>query len=305
MDGEVRRFTKKEKIGWLCRLLLGLLFIVSGLLKFVSLEAFETYIFSFDVVGLTLSSFFARGLLFVEFAIGLFLVSTIWKREVELLTFVTLLAFSVFLLFLWIKGDGGNCHCMGEAFEFSPQESLLKNILYFVLLYFARYSFTFEMPSKKWWIGGIVMVCLLVPFLKLPAGLRPLKPVGFNEVEFQKLLSEEENLRNVMTKEKSLVCIFSVKCRHCKTAMKKLEVLLKRNSSTNVHWVVWGDESGLQEFLQETDVALRPHIFLTPDKLLPITENKIPLLLFFEKGEVIGKMSNSNFDDVKVEEFLK
>lgn len=305
MGDDVKRFTMSEKGGWICRLFLGLLFVLSAFLKFRSLESFEIYLFSFDVVNLTVASYLARFLLAFEFAIGLLLISTLWKRQVEVATFVSLLFFSIFLIYLLLKGEEGNCHCMGETFEFSPTESLLKNLLYLLFLFFSTKSLVWNVPQKNLWLAIIIAVSIVTPFVKLPVGLRPMKPVGFNQMEFQKFLSKEDDLRSLFERESSVICIFSVKCSHCKTAMKKMEVVLQRHPDAKVHWVVWGDEEGLSGFLKETEVSVRPHVFLSPDQLLPITEYNVPLILFVKNGEVIEKMSNSFFDDERADECLK
>lgn len=305
MSDDVKRFTMSEKGGWICRLFLGLLFVLSAILKFRSLESFEIYLFSFDVVNLTVASYLARLLLAFEFAIGLLLISTLWKRQVEIATLVSLLFFSIFLIYLLLKGEEGNCHCMGETFEFSPTESLLKNLLYLLLLFFSTKSLIWQVPQKSLWVAVIIAVSIITPFVKLPVGLRPMKPVGFNQSEFQKFLSKEDDLKKLFEQESSVICIFSVKCSHCKTAMKKMEVVLQRHPETEVRWIVWGDEEGLSGFLKETEVGVRPHVFLSPEKLLPITEYNVPLILFVKNGEVIEKMSNSFFDDERAEECLK
>lgn len=283
---------------YLSRCLLGLSFLLSAVLKFISLDSFETYVFSLDFCGLVLSSFLSRGLLLVEAFLGIMLMTTMFRKKVDLASFSLLAFFSVFLIYLIVIGEDGNCHCMGETFSFSPIQSLCKNVLFFILLCFATKSPEFPIKKTVLWTLLVFVVSAVFAFVKLPIGIIPPKETKFNEELYVQLEKRHEDLQVLRTEDRVAVCLFSVKCKHCKAAMRKLEVCRKESSENiPIQWIVWGDDEGLEKFLAETSVQQQPYFFLEPIQLMPITEFNIPLFLFFEKGKVVGKMSNATFDE--------
>ncbi len=300
-SAEIQEFNKtRSLIGLVLRLLLGLIFVLSSVLKFLSLEGFESYLFSFDVFSLTICSYGARLLLFGEMALGLLLMTTLYKRFIEWVALGVLVVFSFFLVFLWITGNEGNCHCMGEAFDMSPQLSLLKNAVLLVLLYFSTWSLQLKIPWRRIFLSILFFSSFVYAFiLKLPFGLRTERPIHFDERLYQELVMARPVLQEIQKKDFAVVCFFSVKCIYCKHAMRKLQVLLNNCPKACVQWVVWGTESGLDKFIEETNVTTQPYIFLDPRELMPITGNRMPILLFLQQGKIVGKMSNGSFDDVE------
>lgn len=285
-------------VGFVARQLLGLVFVLSSVLKFLSLEGFESYLFSFDIFSLTFCSYAARFLLFGEMAMGVLLMTTLYKKLLEWATLGVLILFSLFLAFLWFFGIEGNCHCMGEAFEMSPQVSLAKNAILLVLLYLSTWSFQLNIPRKRILLTLLFLSVFVYAFiLKLPFGLRTERPIHFDEQLYRELVMKRPALQEIQQKDFAVVCFFSVKCTYCKHAMRKLQVLLNNCPRASVQWVVWGTEADLAKFKEETGAVQQPYIFLDPRELMPITGNRIPILLFLQKGKIVGKMSNGSFDD--------
>ncbi len=290
----------RSLIGLVSRLLLGLTFVLSSVLKFMSLEGFESYLFSFDVFSLTICSYGARLLLFGEMTLGLLLMTTLYKRFVEWVALGVLVVFSIFLAFLWIVGNDGNCHCMGETFEMPPQLSLLKNAFLLLLLYFSTWSLQLNIPWRRTFLSLLFISSFVYAFiLKLPFGLRTERPIHFDEQLYQNLAMTRPALQEIQKKDFAVVCFFSVKCIYCKHAMRKLQVLLDNCPKASAQWVVWGTELGLAKFKEDTNITTQPYFFLDPRELMPITGNRIPILLFLQKGKIVGKMSNGSFDDEK------
>ena len=287
-----------NKIFYVCRCLLGLMFILSAVLKFISLGAFESYVFSLDFFNLTVSSYLSRCLLLAEASLGCLLISTLYKRVVDLLTLFMLIGFSGLLLYLLLIGEDGNCHCMGESFSLSPAASLLKNGVLFLLLFFAVKCEPFNVPYPRVVLALILLSSLVFAFVKLPLGWGTPRETKFNVEAYAQLEQTKPELMELKEKDVAVVCFFSVKCKHCKMAMRKLEVCLKNATvQPAIQWIVWGDEKELQAFEEETGVAPQSHFFMDPVDMMPITEYNIPLIVIYNKGEMKLKMSNATFDD--------
>ena len=280
-----------------CRLLLGLFFVFSAILKWISIDAFELYVYSFEFVNLSVSSWLSRILVFSELSSGLLLISTFYKKQVDLFVTLQLAGFSVFLAYLIAIGHDGNCHCMGEAFDISAKPSLIKNLFLFALLFFASKAKSFRSTQENLVSLILFLSAATFSFLKPPIGIVAPKETTYNQEEYRKLAEEYPMLKAADEKDNAIVCFFSVKCKHCKMAMKKLEVCLKHKPNADIQWVVWGDSLSLRSFMEENRIEERPHFFLSPMRMMPVTEYNIPLFLFMKKGEVVEKMSNSTFDD--------
>lgn len=296
-------------LGFVCRVALGVAFVVSAVLKFISLGAFEAYIFSFDVIDLTTSSYIARLVLCGEMSVGLVLITTLYKKWSEWLAFALLLVFSLFLLCLMAKGDESNCHCMGEMVYLTPSHSLLKNLLLLICWWGARKSLTFDLPHPRIVLSAILLLSVVFAMLKLPMGLHSSVTRQFCSTCYEKFEEERKDLSAVRKAHRGVVCLFSVRCTFCKNAMRKLEVLLNRRRRQGeapvVRWVVWGEENTLTDFVAETGVEKCPYLLTPPQEMLPISSFSVPMIVFFQDGEVVGTMTNKTFDDKKAEEFLK
>lgn len=120
------------------RVILGLFFCVSAVLKLLSLTEFELYVFSFGLASFDLCSVLARLLVAGEALLGFGLVSGWCKKFVNITTGVLLLAFSAFLVWRMAVGDKESCHCFGSFADMGPSDSLWKNVACAVLLYFGR-----------------------------------------------------------------------------------------------------------------------------------------------------------------------
>lgn len=100
---------------------------MSSVLKLVSVDDFELYVFSFGFASFDLCSLAARAVIAGELILGLGLVSGWWHNFVNSVTAALLVGFSGFLIWRMAAGDGESCHCFGNLVEMNPAQSLVKN----------------------------------------------------------------------------------------------------------------------------------------------------------------------------------
>lgn len=153
------------KILYIAKCLLGVLFILSAVLKFISIDAFERYLFSFTLFSFNFCSFAARRVIAAESLIGFAFILNYRHKLLCRITAVVLAVFSCFLLYLVFVGNEGNCHCFGEVIDMRPEESLSKNVGLAILLAVVwRYSGKKEILSR--WLAHIVFVAVFIaPFI--------------------------------------------------------------------------------------------------------------------------------------------
>lgn len=294
-----------EKVKYACRILVGAAFVASAILKFISLDAFELYIYGFDWFGMGVSSYLARLILTMEMLMGLSLISGVKAKMAVQGAMAALLVFSLFLIYLIATGNDGNCHCFGEQFELKPLPSLGKNVVMMAMLAIAWNAKDWFSKICKYilplFVAGSLIFSLV---LKAPYGYGADKPVRFSPDKFAELVESHPDLKKP---GKQVVAFFSTHCKHCKSAMRKLEIALRRNhfSQEKVQWFVIGQEQSFQEFLAETGVSPCRYELMAGNRVLNITDGSVPLILLLKDGEVVGKLSNATFNEGTIHEFCE
>lgn len=143
------------------KIILGLLFIISALAKFFSIDSFEIYVFSFGMMSLPISLYASRILMAFELLLGVALVSNRYHRFTTVVTLLFVLFFIVFLSYVQLIGRTDSCHCFGELLPFNPVQSLLKNVVMLVLLLFV-YKYAPADWSPRWWMVLVLFLLLAV-----------------------------------------------------------------------------------------------------------------------------------------------
>lgn len=294
---------KDSKFSLICRMALGVVFMVSAYLKYKSVDSFELYIYGFDWFSLAVSSQLARLLLFTEMFLGTCLVAGIYAKWATRASAFLLSFFSVFLLYLAAIGDDGNCHCFGDVFELNPLESLAKNLVLGVLLFFAWNRRDWTVRRKYIFLVAALLGSLFFAFvLKAPYGYSP-KENTFSSVGFAHLADSFPVIKN---EDKMVLAFVSTGCKHCKMAVRKLDLTLRHldHDKFKEHWFVLGTETSFKLFLEDTKVQPAPYAFLSGRKLLSLTQGKIPVIMLVRRGEVVRVMSNATYNEHDIVEFV-
>ena len=90
------------------RLLLGVFFIGTAVLKLLSIDNFEIYIYSFGIVNYVKVTFLSRLLIFFELLIGISLILKIYFKQIWRLTMLMMASFTLFLIYAAIFRNDSN-----------------------------------------------------------------------------------------------------------------------------------------------------------------------------------------------------
>lgn len=179
VDGAVREEKAGQKKPWkgfptkmkrFCRFLLGLVFVVSGLLKLLDpvgagLVVSEYYSF-FHVGFLDFSAKFI-GVFFalVEALAGAALVSGVWRKVTAYIVSAFLGFFTVLTVILVVFSPEMDCGCFGEAVHLTHMQSFLKNLVLCVLglVAFLPYNW-FGRPKKRKYVAFALVSAAIVMF---------------------------------------------------------------------------------------------------------------------------------------------
>lgn len=275
------------------RLLLGVFFIGTAVLKLLSIDNFEIYIYSFSIFSYTWTTFFSRLLIFIELLIGISLIFKIWFKKIWWLTMAIMVGFTLFLVYAAIFRNDSNCHCFGSLIELNPSQSIIKSIIVLALLFFIRNeeSHDYKPVLRKWLTTGIILVSLIVSFVLLPM-----------DVVYNKIYSEKENINTEAFYEsmsdstyidiqqgRHLINYALAGCKFCKIGAEKLVLMVDRHQIPHekVKFIVGGSDEAISRFIENTGTSDYEHWKIPAPQFMSITYGQFPLYVFIEDGKIV------------------
>ncbi|MBR4137789.1 MAG: DoxX family membrane protein [Bacteroidales bacterium] len=292
------------------RLLLGVFFISTAVLKLLSIDSFEVYIYSFGIVNYITVTFLSRLLISIELLIGISLIFKIYFRQVWWLTMLIIAGFTLFLIYAAIFRNDSNCHCFGSLIELDPSQSIIKNIITIVLLLFIRkeQSHDYKPLMRKWLIGISIAVSIIIPFVLVPM-----------DVIYNKIHSEKENINTVAFYEslsdstyrelqqgRYLINYALAGCKFCRIGAEKLVLMVEKHNIPHekIKFVVGGNDDAISKFIEKTNTSDYEHYKIPAPELMSITFGKFPLYVFLEDGKVVKAGDFRILDDGFLMEFF-
>lgn len=297
------------------RILVGLVFIASAVLKYLSIDGFDLYVFEHHLVSFDLGSIASRLLVAVECVLGILLVGNLWMPSTRFFALILLTGFTLYLLLqpVCFRLPEENCHCFGEHIRLSRWQSIGKNAVLIALLLLSRNK---EQPTGKAgkWIGGVIgAVCLLCAFVINPP-----------DCIYRKIYSGDTRIRkdvytqSVLTKDKAgifqngkqVVCLYSTACHYCRNAAVKMDRMIRYHQWDTAHFrcIFWSSpnaEEQVERFFAQDDMIPLTYTTLAVDTFLLLTDGRMPVLLFSDKGQIIKSMNISEIQEKEIESFIK
>lgn len=99
------------------RLLIGLMFILSGAAKLQDPKGFTMAVYNFRVLPNALVEAYATLIPFVELGAGVLLVVGLFTQLAAVVAFLTLLSFTLAIGWNLRRGERPDCHCFGNLFS--------------------------------------------------------------------------------------------------------------------------------------------------------------------------------------------
>ena len=138
------------------KVLLGLVFIASAVLKIVDLDSFDIYVYSYHFFSLNLSFLAARAAIIAELVLGVGLISHTLHKLYWWGSMAMLLGYTLLLLYALHLGRTDSCHCFGDVLQLDPKQSLAKNLA--LMLFFLPIRKMDDWRTSFRWL----MLCLAV-----------------------------------------------------------------------------------------------------------------------------------------------
>lgn len=289
-----------NKLKFVFRALLGILFLCSATAKLIGIDAFELYLFGFGWFPLGTAYLLARLVIAAEFTLGLLLVANFWPKLAFWGSFILLGGFTLFLLYLAIIGNRDNCNCFGEWVNLNPVQSIWKNAGMLVLLLLSAGVQPFRLKRK----GLLFALAALVP---LAAVLIISPPDNWrydsyarhelvNEPAFREAV-EQGILPHSVVEGDHVICFYSLRCNFCKMSARKLMTLRERGDLSDAPIIALigrGENTDTEPFLSETGFLPDEIHFIEPTDFLRITNGAMPLILVMHDSTVVEKYNYRN-----------
>ena len=275
------------------RIVIGVFFIASAILKLVSVDNFELYIYSFNIFSFTMSSLAARAIIACELLVGILLIAKVKYKEAWWLTMLMLVGFSLLLVYVILFRNDSNCHCMGDLVEIKPSLSLIKNLLVIALMLFIRKEEDYHFRGRVAVLVIAILTAIAVPFALFPIDniynlFSKSSTKSCNETEFNSFLQDSVMQDIHIDEGNYIVGVVSSGCKFCRIGCLKMSEMVTFNKidSTKVLYFIWGDSTSVQQFREETKSEPFLYVPINPVKAIRITDGAFPLFLFIRDGEV-------------------
>ena len=304
------RFSAVTIMKFIVRILLGAFFITTAILKLLSLDSFEIYIYSFNLFSFNLCAIIARLVIAAELLLGAFLIAKILYKPIWWLTMLMMIGFTLFLVYVALLRNDANCHCLGDLVELNPALSIIKNLITIVLLLFIRKETDYHFKGKK--AVGIILAILAVgaPFILFPTdaayNLFKKSDSNVDETQFEKFMQDSTAQSLNIDDGNYVLGYLSAGCKYCKLSAKKLNTMVENNQldTNKVVFFIWGSDESIQKFKEETEAVHFRYAKIGPIEAIQLVEGQFPTYVLTKDGKPVEALDIRGLNDKKISDFI-
>ena len=292
------------------KVLLGLVFVVSAVLKLFDMDKFEIYIYSYHFFSLNASFMVARLAIILELVLGIGLISHCLHKLMWWGSIAMLAGYSLLLIYAMYLGRTDSCHCFGDFLQLDPKQSLVKNGV-LMLLFLPIYRMESWKTPFRWLILCItVMVSTIAVFVISPPDnlTSNADPEQNLQLELFNEMLDDAPLDALNLREgKQVICFFSTSCEVCQMAAHKLSLMQQFYGfpKESITYLFMGNEDGIASFYEQSESAWYRDL-LYPDvvRLLKAINGNFPIIVFLENGEVVHEYGFRNMNEAEIQAFM-
>ncbi len=292
------------------KVLLGLVFVVSAVLKLFDMDKFEIYIYSYHFFSLNASFMVARLTIILELVLGIGLISHCLHKLMWWGSIAMLAGYSLLLIYAMYLGRTDSCHCFGDFLQLDPKQSLVKNGV-LMLLFLPIYRMESWKTPFRWLILCLtVMVSTIAVFVISPPDnlTSNADPEQNLQLELFNEMLDDAPLDALNLREgKQVICFFSTSCEVCQLAAHKLSLMQQFYDfpKESITYLFMGNEESIAKFYEESGSAQYRNV-LYPDvvRLLKAINGNFPVIVFLEDGEVVHEYGFRNMNESEIQAFM-
>ena len=292
------------------------MFIIAAILKLISIDSFEIYVYSFGLLNFLFTTIFSRLLIVGELLIGLMFIFKMKYKLVWRTTLIIQILFTLFLIYVMIFRNDDNCHCFGDLIELSPLESIIKNVAIIGVLFLIKTTRLQDYKATSKFVGlrkVLLAAAVIIPFVVTPmdsvykmiySSEKEISTVDFYQT-LDKVVAMDfvdndivfDSTAQINMDGKQMVVIVSSGCKYCRLGVKKLSMMMRKNDikSDNVNIFIWGSREGILNFREETLTDDFSYWHIMPHEAIDITLGKFPVFIMLKEKEIVNI---SDFRDI-------
>lgn len=291
------------------KVLLGLVFIVSAVLKVVDMDRFEIYIYSYHFFSLNFSFIIARLAIILELVLGIGLISHCLHKLMWWGSMVMLVAYSLLLIYALKLGRTDSCHCFGDFLQLNPKQSLVKNGVLLVLFLPIFRMKSWKTPFRWLILILSVMAASIGVFVASPPDnmTSNADPEQNLQMELFDEMLEDSPLDSLNLKQgKQIVCFFSTSCEYCQTAAHKLSLMQQFHGfpRERITYLFMGDEAEVARFYELSESERYREVIYPDSRMLKAVKGNLPTIVFMENGEVVKECGLRDMQEDEIKAFF-
>ena len=292
------------------KVLLGLVFIVSAVLKLIGMDSFEIYIYSYHFFSLNASFIVARLAIILELVLGIGLVSHALHKLYWWGSMAMLGGYTLLLIYALTLGRTDSCHCFGDFLQLDPKQSLIKNgilMLLFLLIYRME---SWKTPFRWLILFLTVMISTIAVFLISPPDnlTSNSDPEQNLQIELFNEMLDDAPLDSLSLREgKQVICFFSTSCDYCQMAARKLSLMQQFYGfpKENITYLFMGNEESIAKFYEESGSAqYRDLLYPDVSRMLKAINGNFPVVVLLEDGEIVHEYGFRNMNEAEIKAYM-
>ncbi len=298
----------------LLRTAIGIVFIFSAIAKLKGIDQFEIYIYSFDLFSYQFTTIASRAIILFEMLLGLFLIFKIKYKITWWGTLLTLIGFSFLLLYVVLFRNDDNCQCFGSLVEVEPLDSIYKNIVFAIIMFFIREENSTEAKWQKILMYTFPALTFIITFFVFPSDSlysRFVSPDQTINVESFHKIEQDSAVQTLSILEgKRMVAFYVSGCKFCELSMKKIDqIFINNNIDKSLYNIVLaGGEDAVSRFVDKTEID--GYSVVKVDKSLTGTfletvQGRFPTIFFLDNGKIIKAVDFRGLEDKEIISFLE
>ncbi len=303
----------KRTIGIAARVLIGVVFVVSAITKYLSIDAVDMFVFEHKLFSWNVTQFLTRFLVGFEVFVGLSLIAGLCQRLMRWLAVACLAFFTLYVLLKPVLFDVSdeNCHCFGTVLILSDGQTIIKNVILLALSYFLFWQQGLRKKWCKWLCLALFVASTATAYIIKAPDLIVYslydKSASLNMEKFNELLKNDELAELNVEKGRKVLCLYSTGCKHCKRTAIKLNVMIERHDLAKENFAVafWGNEKNIDKFYSATGVERLPSVLVPATDFLSATKGRQPLIVLLEDGKLVDLFKSITLDEGRIVDFLK
>ena len=300
----------KEVAPIVLKVALGLVFVVSALLKVVDIDQFEIYVYSYHFFSLNLSFLVARAAIIVELVLGIGLIANTLHKLYWWGSMAMLVGYTLLLIYALHIGRTDNCHCFGDFLQFDPKQSILKNVVLMVLFLLVFKAKEWKTPFRWLILCLAVMASTIGVFVASPPDNYTDNYLPDHSLQpelFSTMLDEPPFDSLNLNEGKQVVGFFSTGCEYCQMAARKLSLMQQFYGfpADRITYVFLGNAEGIVKFYEKSE-SERFREVLYPDavQLLKAINGNFPTIVMMVEGQVVHEYGFRNMREDEISAFF-